>query len=141
MQGDHSREVALHLVGGEPAEATSPEARAASCICVSRRTSTARRACRSSFGLFQLCPSDLWRWCLLVRRGGRLVLPGLGRMAWHLDAGRRVSGPFLLLGGRGEATLATTGAPAGAVVSKVAGRSGRAKLPRPPSLPGSRLHS
>jgi hypothetical protein len=37
---DQSWYVPLHQVGGKPAEATSPGARGASCICVSRRSST-----------------------------------------------------------------------------------------------------
>ena len=76
------------------------EHRAAGLICV--YTSTARRACRASYGPSQLCPSVLWRWCLLMRGGGRLVLPGLGRMWWTQGGG---------LLGRGCSSAAGAGTP------------------------------
>ena len=128
----------------------------ASCIRLSRRTSTSRRACRSSYGPSQLCPSVLWRWCLPVRRGGRLGWfrdwggcrgcpegpAGFFARAAPQRPGRehprhracRCAAPGALLEpSQGRATPP-------AVASQVAGRVGRDGLPRPPSLPGPRLH-
>jgi hypothetical protein len=48
-------------------------------------------------------------WCVVAGASG---VPGPGRMVATPTTGRRASGPWLLLGGRGEATLATVHADA-----------------------------
>ena len=149
---DRSSEVALHQVSGKPAEATTPGAPRRGSHLRVYLDGTARLSC------------ILWPIPTLPKRPLALVLvnawwraPGASGAGENVvDAGRRPSGPWLLLGGRGGNTLVTVHAdaphlrrcwsrrgkrvpPAGAVASQVAGRSGKPGLPRPPSPPGSRL--
>ena len=144
---DQSWYVPLHQVGGKPAEATSPHMRLPAHLD--------DRAIWSGPTLPKLPPC---RWCLKVAASrGAWGASGLSRTSW---LPRRQGGGLL---GRGCSSAAGARPPsppcmpmrrtwgaagavhgkrdtASAVASQVAGRSGRAGLPRPPSPPGSRLH-
>jgi hypothetical protein len=98
------------------------------------RTSTTARS-----GPARIHPTLLCRWYLKVQLGGAQPSGLLGRGCSSAARARppvHADAPHLGRSGAVEGT----GDPAGAVASQVAGRSGRARLPRPPSLPGSRLH-